>query len=139
MADVKETDRPIQDQAIGQAQDMEKRAKQAEKDAKKAEKDAKKGKQIEASDANIDTKETGPVVYPSANRVRTLSIVAAAASAVAIAAQAIVAISQQTGKSKREKAGLEGAVRLTIAVTLARAIPSVLSEIRTIRREMQRR
>jgi len=139
VADVKDTDRAIQDQAIQQAQDMEKRAKQAEKDAKKAEKDAKKGKQIEASDAKIDTKETGPVVYPSAGGVRMLSIVAAAASAVAIAAQAVVAISQQTGKSKREKAGLEGAVRLTIAVTLARAIPSVLSEIRTIRREMQRR
>jgi len=139
VADVKETDRAIQDRAIQQAQDMEKRAKQAEKDAKKAEQDAKKGKQIEASDARIDTKETGPVVYPSAGGVRMLSIVAAAASVVAIAAQAVVAISQQTGKSKREKAGLEGAVRLTIAVTLARAIPSVLSEIRTIRREMQRR
>lgn len=139
MADVKETDRVIQDGAIQQAQDMEERAKQAEKDAKKAEKDAKKDKQIEASDAKIDTKETGPVVYPSSGRVRTLSIVAAAASAVAIAAQTIVSISQQTGKSRREKAGLEGAVRLTIAVTLARAIPSILSEIRTIRREMQRK
>jgi len=139
VADVKEADRPIQDQAIQQAKDMQQQAKQAEKDAKKAEKDAKKGKEIEASDAKIDAKETGPVVYPSASRVRTLSIVAAAASAVAIAAQAIVSISQQTGKSKREKAGLEGAVRLTIAVTLARAIPSILSEIRTIRREMQRK
>jgi len=69
-----------------------------------------------------DVKETTPVRYPSAEAPRMLN----------------VAISQQMGKSKREKSGLEGAIRLTLAVTLARAIPSVLSEIRTINRELQR-
>jgi len=118
------------DQIIEQAKDTEKQAKQVEKDAKQ-------GKKIEQSDARINIRETEPVVYPGANRVRVLSIVAAAASA--IAAQAVVAISQQTSKSKREKAGLEGAIRMTIAVTLAKAVPSLLGEIRTIRREMQRK
>jgi len=126
-AQTQDTDRIIQ-----QAKDTEKQAKQVEKDAKK-------GKKIEQSDTRIDIRETEPVVYPGANRVRVLSIVAAVASAIAIAAQATVAISQQTSKSKREKAGLEGAIRMTIAVTVAKAVPSILSEIRTIRREMQRK
>ena len=47
-------------------------------------------------------------------------------------------IAQQLGKSKSERAGLEGAIRLTIAATLARAVPSVWSEIRTISRELRR-
>lgn len=85
-----------------------------------------------------DVKETEPVPYPSANRVRTLSIIAAALSAAAIAAQTAVVIMQQTSKSKAEKAGLEGAIRMTIMVSLVRAVPSILSEIRTINRELQR-
>ncbi len=97
-------------------------------------KDDKKNKDVKAK----DVKETTPVRYPSAEAPRLLNVVASALSAAAIAAQAAVAISQQMGKSKREKAGLEGAIRLTLAVTLARAIPSVLSEIRTINRELQR-
>jgi len=86
----------------------------------------------------IDVRETTPVSYPSGEAPRMLNVVASALSAAAIVAQAAVAISQQMGKSKREKAGLEGAIRMTLAVTLARAIPSVLSEIRTINRELQR-
>lgn len=85
-----------------------------------------------------DVSETRPVKYPSSNAVHTLSIVAAGLSAAAIAAQAAVGIAQQLGKSKAERAGLEGAIRLTIAATLARAVPSVLSEIRTISRELRR-
>ncbi len=88
--------------------------------------------------ADINVKETTPVKYPSADLVRTLSIVAAVLSAAAIAAQAAVSIMQQFSKTKVEKAGIEGAVRMSIAVTLARAIPSVLSEVRTINRELQR-
>ncbi len=85
-----------------------------------------------------DVSETRPVKYPSSNAVRTLSIIAAGLSAAAIAAQAAVGIAQQLGKSKPERAGLEGAIRLTIAATLARAVPSVLSEVRTISRELRR-
>ncbi len=85
-----------------------------------------------------DVKETQPVKYPSGSFVRTLSIVAAALSAAAIAAQAAVAVMQQLTKSKPEKAGLEGAIRMTVAVTLARAVPSILSEVRTINRELHR-
>lgn len=85
-----------------------------------------------------DVSETKPVKYPSSSGVRTLSVVAAGLSAAAIAAQAAVVIAQQLGKSKEERAGLEGAVRLTILAAVAKAVPSVLSEVRTISRELQR-
>lgn len=85
-----------------------------------------------------DVNETQPVKYPSSKAVRRLSIVASALTAAAIAAQAAVKILQQTGKSKSERAGLEGAVRMTIAVTLAKAVPSLLSEVRTLSRELRR-
>ena len=85
-----------------------------------------------------DINETQPVKYPSADMVRKLSIVASALTAAAIAAQAAVKVAQQMGKSPRERAGLEGAVRLTVAATIASAVPSILSEVRTISRELQR-
>lgn len=86
--------------------------------------------------AKVD--EAPPVKYPSGNAPRLLNVAAAGLSAAAIVAQALVAITQQTSKSKTEKAGIETAVRLTILATLARAVPSVLSEVRTISRELQR-
>jgi hypothetical protein len=70
--------------------------------------------------------------------VRWLSILASGLTAAAIAAQAAAKIAQQMSKSKAERAGLEGAVRLTIVTTLARAVPSLLSEVRTISRELRR-
>lgn len=85
-----------------------------------------------------DVSETRPVKFPSTDTVRKLSIVAAGLTAAAVATQAAVAVAQQLGKSKEERAGLEGAVRMTIAVALAKAVPSILTEIRTISRELQR-
>jgi len=85
-----------------------------------------------------DVSETRPIAYPSSETVRRLSILASALTAAAIAAQAAAKIAQQLSKSKAERAGLEGAVRLTIATTLARAVPSLLSEVRTISRELRR-
>lgn len=82
--------------------------------------------------------ETRPVKYPSKEFVSKLSIVASGLTAAAIATQAAVAVAQQLGKSKAERAGIEGAVRLTIAAAIAKAVPSILSEIRTISRELQR-
>ena len=82
--------------------------------------------------------ETRPVKSPSSEAVRRLSIAASALTAAAIGMQALVKIVQQTGKPKEAKAGLEGAMRLTIAATLARAVPSILSEVRTISRELRR-
>jgi len=83
-------------------------------------------------------RETKPVEFPSSQLVRRLNIAAGILTAAAIAAQAGVEILQQTSKSKAEKAGLETAVRLDIAVTLARAVPSLLSQIRTISTELRR-
>jgi len=85
-----------------------------------------------------DVSETRPVKLPSSEMVRRLNIVAAGLTAAAIATQAAVKVAQQAGKSKQERAGLETAVRLTVAATLARAIPAILSEVRTISRELQR-
>ena len=85
-----------------------------------------------------DVSETQPVKYPSSNFVRRLNVMASALTLGAIAAQAAVKVLQQTSKSKAERAGLEGAVRLTIASTLARAVPAILSEVRTISRELRR-
>jgi uncharacterized protein YybS (DUF2232 family) len=85
-----------------------------------------------------DVSETRPVTFPSSEMVRRLSIVASALSAAAIGMQAAVKVAQQAGKSKQERAGLETAVRLTIVATLARAIPAILGEIRTISRELRR-
>ncbi len=85
-----------------------------------------------------DVSETRPVKYPSRDFVSKLSIVAAGLTAAAIATQAAVTVAQQLGKSKAERAGLEGAVRLTIAAAVVKAVPSILSEIRTISRELQR-
>jgi len=78
------------------------------------------------------------MAYPSSETVRRLSILASALTAAAIAAQAAAKIAQQMSKSKAERAGLEGAVRLIIVTTLARAVPSLLSEVRTISRELRR-
>ena len=119
-----------EEQVIQQAQQVQKEAKQVEKDAKKGKKRA---------EGQIDIHDVEPVRYPSSSLVSTLSIVAAALSAATIAAQAAVAILQQTQKTKREKAGLEGAIRMTLAVTLAKSVPGILNEIRTINRELQRR
>ena len=85
-----------------------------------------------------DVSETRPIAYPSSETVRRLSILASALTAAAIAAQAAAKIAQQMSKSKAERAGLEGAVRLIIVTTLARAVPSLLSEVRTISRELRR-
>ena len=85
-----------------------------------------------------DVSETRPVKSPSSKTVQRLNIVASALTAAAIAMQAVVKISQQTSKPKEARSGLEGAVRLTIAATLARAVPSILSEVRTISRELRR-
>jgi hypothetical protein len=85
-----------------------------------------------------DVSETRPMAYPSSETVRRLSILASALTAAAIAAQAAAKIAQQMSKSKAERAGLEGAVRLIIVTTLARAVPSLLSEVRTISRELRR-
>jgi hypothetical protein len=85
-----------------------------------------------------DVSETRPVAYPSSETVRRLSILASALTAAAIAAQAAAKIAQQMSKSKAERAGLEGAVRLMILTTLARTVPSLLSEVRTISRELRR-
>ena len=122
-------DTRTEDQIIQQAQ-------QAQKEAKRVEQEAKKGKKQAEGQINIHDVE--PVSYPSSNIVRTLSIAAAALSAATIATEAAVVILQQTSKTKREKSGLEGAIRMTIMVTLARAVPGILSEIRTINRERQR-
>lgn len=83
--------------------------------------------------------ETKPVKYPSADLVRKLSIAASALSAAAIAAQAAVTVAQQLSKSKRERSGLEGAIRLTVAATLAKALPSILKEVRTVSQELGRK
>ena len=85
-----------------------------------------------------DVSQTRPIAYPSSETVRRLSILASALTAAAIAAQAAAKIAQQMSKSKAERAGLEGAVRLIIVTTLARAVPSLLSEVRTISRELRR-
>ena len=85
-----------------------------------------------------DVSETRPIAYPSSETVRRLSILASALTAAAIAAQAAAKIAQQMSKSKAERAGLEGAVRLIIVTTLARAVASLLSEVRTISRELRR-
>jgi hypothetical protein len=85
-----------------------------------------------------DVSETRPMAYPSSETVRRLSILASALTAAAIAAQAAAKIAQQMSKSKAERAGIEGAVRLIIVTTLARAVPSLLSEVRTISRELRR-
>jgi hypothetical protein len=82
--------------------------------------------------------EIKPLKFPSSQMVRRLNIAAAVLTAAAIAAQAGVEVLQQTSKSKTEKAGLESAVRLSIAVTLAKAVPSLLSQIRTISTELRR-
>lgn len=82
--------------------------------------------------------ETKPVKYPSTDTVRKLSILASGLTAAAIATQTAVTVAQQMGKTKVERAGIEGAVRMSIAVALAKAVPSILSEIRTISRELQR-
>ena len=85
-----------------------------------------------------DVSETRPIAYPSSETVRRLSILASALTAAAIAAQAAAKIAQQMSKSKAERAGLEGAVRLTIVTTLARTVPTLLSEVRAISRELRR-
>jgi hypothetical protein len=82
-------------------------------------------------------RETKPLAFPSSTMVHRLHIAAGVLTAAAIAAQAAVDILQQTSKSKAEKAGLESAIRLDIAVTLARAVPSVLSQIRTVSTELR--
>jgi hypothetical protein len=85
-----------------------------------------------------DVSETRPIDYAGSETVRWLSILASALTAAAIAAQAAAKIAQQMSKSKAERAGLEGAVRLMIVTTLARTLPSLLSEVRTISRELRR-
>ena len=85
-----------------------------------------------------DVSETQPVENPSSETVRRLSILASALTAAAIAAEAAAKIAQQMSKSKAERAGLEGAVRLMIMTTLARTVPSLLSEVRTISRQLRR-
>jgi phage terminase Nu1 subunit (DNA packaging protein) len=85
-----------------------------------------------------DVSETRPIAYPRSETVRRLSILASALTAAAIAAQAAAKIAQQMSKSKDERAGLEGAVRVMILTTLARTVPSLLSEVRTISRELRR-
>jgi pyruvate/2-oxoglutarate dehydrogenase complex dihydrolipoamide acyltransferase (E2) component len=70
--------------------------------------------------------------------VRKLSIAASALTAAAVTAQAVVAVAQQLGKSREERAGLEGAVRLTVAATVAKALPAILTEVRTLGRELRR-
>ena len=85
-----------------------------------------------------DGSKTHPIAYPSSEIVRWLNILASALTAAAIAAEAAAKIAQQLSKSKAERAGLEGAVRLTIMTTLARTVPSLLSEVRTISRALRR-
>ena len=85
-----------------------------------------------------DGSKTHPIAYPSSEIVRWLSILASALTAAAIAAEAAAKIAQQMSKSKAERAGLEGAVRLTIMTTLARTVPSLLSEVRAINRQLRR-
>ena len=85
-----------------------------------------------------DASETRPVADPGSEIVRWLSILASALTAAAIAAEAAAKIAQQMSKSKAERAGLEGAVRLMIMTTLARTVPSLLSEVRTISRQLRR-
>src|ERR671931_74837 len=85
-----------------------------------------------------DVSETRPVADSSSEIVRWLSILASALTAAAIAAEAAAKIAQQMSKSKAERAGLEGAVRLMIMTTLARTVPSLLSEVRTISRQLRR-
>jgi hypothetical protein len=85
-----------------------------------------------------DGSKTRPIAYPSSEIVRWLRILASALTAAAIAAEAAAKIAQQMSKSKAERAGLEGAVRLTIMTTLARTVPSLLSEVRAINRQLRR-
>jgi hypothetical protein len=56
-----------------------------------------------------------------------------------VAAEAAAVVAQQLGKTAREKSGLEGAVRMTIALTLAKAMPTLLKEIRTISEQMAKK
>jgi hypothetical protein len=85
-----------------------------------------------------DVSKTRPIADPNSEIVRWLSILASALTAAAIAAEAAAKIAQQMSKSKAERAGLEGAVRLMIMTTLARTVPSLLSEVRTISRQLRR-
>jgi hypothetical protein len=86
-----------------------------------------------------DVSKTRPIADPNSEIVRWLSILASALTAAAIAAEAAAKIAQQMSRSKAERAGLEGAVRLMIMTTLARTVPSLLSEVRTISRQLRRK
>ena len=86
-----------------------------------------------------DVHPTRPASYPANRLVRILTIAASGLSAAAMTAQVAVKIVQVGSKSKQERAGIEGAVKLTLAVTVVKAFPAVLKEIRTLSKELRKR
>lgn len=92
----------------------------------------------ERSTTLAKTPHTAPVEFPSSPLVRRLNTLAVLLTITLIIVQTLVAISQQMTKSKGEKAGLEGAMLLTVAGIVARNVPNLLREVRALREQLDR-
>jgi hypothetical protein len=68
--------------------------------------------------------------------VKYLNLAAASVTVVSVILDAAVPVAQQLGKNKQAKAGIEGAINLTILFTLVRTVPRLIGAVRTFRAQL---
>ena len=76
------------------------------------------------------------IQYPSSSVVKYLNLAAASVTVISVILDAAVPVAQQLGKNKQAKAGLEGAINLTILLTLVRTVPRLFGAVRTFRAQL---
>jgi hypothetical protein len=76
------------------------------------------------------------IQYPSSQVVKYLNLAAASVTVVSVILDAAVPVAQQLGKNKQAKAGLEGAINMTILLTLVRTVPRLVGAVRIFRAQL---
>lgn len=78
----------------------------------------------------------GGVQKPSTSLVKYLNIAAAGIGIVSVLLDALVPVAQQLGKKSEARQGLERAISLTIFLTLIRATPRFIGQVRKLQAQL---
>jgi len=82
------------------------------------------------------SKGDGEIQHPSTTLVKYLGVAAAAVGVLAAFLDVALPLAQQLGKNKQAKDGLGKAISLSVLLSLVRAVPRVVSQVRKLQAQM---
>jgi hypothetical protein len=82
------------------------------------------------------SKGDGEIQHPSTTLVKYLGVAAAVVGVVGAVLDVATPLAQQLGKKEQAKEGLGKAISLTVLLSLVRAAPRVLGQVRKLRAQL---